>query len=195
VDPAEPDEPVDTAGPGADDPDPPEGAVPGSAVPEGAVPEGAVPGSAVPGSAVPEGAVPEGAVPEGAVPEGAVPEAAVPEGAVPEAADDPTVPDPCLLDGNPWDPTAEFPDHTSRRAARCPGGVGAGDGPLWLCDGTAQGATGTEGPGTGVTPPTTGSWLDDRGTDGRTWIDTVAIMTKMTAAAEKKNTGSVLPAG
>ncbi len=39
------------------------------------------------------------------------------------------------------------------------------------------------------------SWLDDRGADGSTWIDTVAIMTKMTAAAEKKNTGSALPAG
>lgn len=41
----------------------------------------------------------------------------------------------------------------------------------------------------------TGAWLDDRGADGSTRIDTVAIMTKMTAAAEKRNTGSVLPAG
>jgi hypothetical protein len=118
-----------------------------------------------------------------------------PRAAVPETADDPVVPDPCVMGGNPWDPTADVPDDTSCRAARCPGGVGAGDGPLWPCDGTAQGATGTDEPGTGVTPPTTDSWLDDRGGDGRTWIDTVAIMTKMTAAAEKKNTGSVLPAG
>ena len=118
-----------------------------------------------------------------------------PEATVPEAADDPAVPAPCVLDGNPWDPTADVPDDTSCRAARCLAGSGARDGPLWPCDGTAGGATGTDRPGTGVTPPTTASWLDDRGADGRTWIDTVAIMTKMTAAAEKKNTGSALPAG
>jgi len=140
VDPAEPDEPVVTAGRGSDDPDPS-------------------------------------------------------EGAVPEAADGRAVPGPCVLDGDPWDPTADVPDNTSCRAAGCPGGVSARDGPLLLCDGTARGATGTDRPGTGVTPPTTGSWPDDRGAGGRTWIDTVAIMTKMTAAAEKKNTGSVLPAG
>jgi len=123
------------------------------------------------------------------------PEGAVPEGAVPEGADDPAVSGPCVLDRSPWDPTADVPDDTSCHAARRPGGVSARDGPLWPCDGMARGATRTDRPGPGVTPPTTGSWLDDRGADGRTWIDTVAIMTKMTAAAEKKNTGSVLPAG
>jgi hypothetical protein len=140
VDPAEPDEPVVTAGRGADGPDPS-------------------------------------------------------EGAVPEAADGRAVPGPCVLNGDPRDPTADVPDDTSFRAARCPGGVSARDGAPLLRDGTARGATGTDRPGTGVTPPTTDSWPDDRGADGRTWIDTVAIMTKMTAAAEKKNTGSVLPAG
>jgi len=118
------------------------------------------------------------------------------EAAVPEAADDPAVQAPCVLVGSPWDPAADVPGDTSCRAARCPGRrVRPRDEPPWPCDGTAGAATGTDRPGTGVTPPTTASWLDDRGADGRTWIDTVAIMTKMTAAAEKKNTGSVLPAG
>jgi hypothetical protein len=140
ADPGEPAEPGVTAGPGADDPDPP-------------------------------------------------------EATVPEAADDPAVQAPCVLDGNPWDPTADVPGDTWCRAARCPGRVSPREEPLWPCDGTAGRVTGTGRPGTGVTPPTTASWLDDRGADGSTWIDTVAIMTKMTAAAEKKNTGSVLPAG
>jgi hypothetical protein len=140
AEPGEPAKPVVTAGPGADDPDPP-------------------------------------------------------EAAVPEAAVDPAVPAPGVLDGNPWDPTADVPDDTSGRAARRPGRVRPRDEPLWPCDTTAGGATPTDRPGAGVTPPTTVSWLDDRGADGSTWIDTVAIMTKMTAAAEKKNTGSVLPAG
>ena len=83
---------------------------------------------------------------------------------------------------------------TAPAAARRGDLAGLAPGTGRWCDGTAEGATGTDRPGTGVTPPTAGSWLD-RGADGRTWIDTVAIMTKMTAAAEKKNTGSVLPAG
>jgi hypothetical protein len=100
-----------------------------------------------------------------------------------------------VLDRSPQDPTANVPDDISCRAASCPGGVSPRDRPAWPWDGTARGATGTDGPGTEVTPPMTGAWPDDRGADGSTRIDTVAIMTKMTAAAEKKNTGSVLPAG
>ncbi len=75
------------------------------------------------------------------------------------------LPDPWVPDGTLRDPAADVPGDQSCRAARRPGGVLPCDVPPRLVpDGAPlRPAARADRPGTGVAPPTTGFWPDDRG--------------------------------